>query len=83
MMEGTSVAQSVLTAVIRHPSRFRSLTKTFTWRGMASVDTFALSYILSGSFAVAGSIASLEVLTKMVLYYVHERAWANLPWGLH
>lgn len=69
------------TAVIKHPSPLRSLIKTFTWRGVASIDTFVLSYLLSGSAIIAGSLASLEVVTKMVLYYVHERAWANLNWG--
>jgi uncharacterized membrane protein len=67
-----------MTAVIKHPSPFRSLMKTFTWRGAVSIDTFVLSYVLSGSFVIAGSLASLEVLTKMVLYYFHERIRAHL-----
>jgi hypothetical protein len=33
-------------------------------------------------FVIAGSLASLEVLTKMVLYYFHERIWAHLSWGM-
>ena len=72
----------VATAVVKHPGQVRSLAKTFTWRAVASLDTFLLGYIVSGSFVMAGSIASLEVLTKMVFYYLHERAWAHVEWGM-
>lgn len=53
----------------------RSLLKTFSWRAIGSLDTFLLSYILTGRLGAAGAIASTEVITKSVLYYVHERAW--------
>ena len=54
-----------------------SFAKTCTWRVLASLDTFLLSWLLTGTVAIAASIASLEVLTKMFLYYWHERAWAT------
>ena len=56
-------------------SRGYSLMKTITWRVLASADTLLISYVLTGSFAIASSIASLEVITKMFLYYGHERAY--------
>ena len=52
-----------------------SFCKTCTWRVVASLDTFLQSWLLTGTVAVAASIASLEVLTKMFLYYAHERQW--------
>ena len=52
-----------------------SFCKTCTWRVVASLDTFLLSWLLTGTIAIAASIASLEVLTKMFLYYAHERQW--------
>ena len=52
-----------------------SFCKTCTWRVVASLDTFLLSWLLTGTVAVAASIASLEVLTKMFLYYAHDRQW--------
>ena len=73
---------TVATAILRHPGQVRSLVKTFTWRAVASIDTFLLGYLLSGSAAMAGSIASLEVVTKMAFYYFHERAWAHVDWGM-
>ena len=52
-----------------------SFCKTCTWRIVASLDTFLLSWLITGSVTAGASIASLEVLTKMFLYYAHERQW--------
>ena len=52
--------------------------KTITWRILASADTLLISWLLTGSIAIAGSIASLEVVTKMILYYGHERFYEFL-----
>jgi uncharacterized membrane protein len=59
----------------------RSIAKAITWRATGSVDTFVLSWLLSGSMTIAGGIATTEVLTKSVLYYLHERAWTRVTWG--
>ena len=56
-------------------SKRRSFFKTLTWRCLATTDTFVLSFFITGSVIFAGSIASVEVLTKLVLYYWHERIW--------
>ena len=62
--------------------RRRSLAKTLTWRTTATIDTFIISYLVTGNAAWAGSIAGFEVITKVVFYYLHERAWARTSWGL-
>ena len=59
----------------------RSFAKAVSWRILGSLDTFLLSWFFTGSPKAAGAIAISEVLTKMVLYYFHERAWANVSWG--
>ena len=56
-------------------SKKRSFFKTLTWRCLATTDTFVLSFFITGSVIFAGSIASVGVLTKLVLYYWHERIW--------
>lgn len=56
-------------------SRIISTTKTITWRIVASLDTFILSWFITSSVSIGVTIASLEILTKMVLYYAHERQW--------
>jgi len=61
--------------------RTRSIIKTLTWRVTASLDTFLISWIITGSYILGGSIAGVEILTKMFLYYFHERIWNKLTWG--
>jgi uncharacterized membrane protein len=60
----------------------RSVVKAVSWRALGSVDTFVLGWFFTGHPGVAGAIASTEVLTKMVLYYFHERAWSSVGWGV-
>tara|TARA_E500000178_G_scaffold350524_1_gene409672 strand:+ start:179 stop:490 length:312 start_codon:yes stop_codon:yes gene_type:complete len=61
--------------------RSRTAVKTLTWRVLATTDTFLISYIITGRFDFAGAIAGIEVATKMILYYLHERAWSKIKWG--
>ena len=62
-------------------SHRRSVLKAFSWRILGTLDTFVISWILTGKVALAGSIAALEFATKIVWYYLHERAWASIAWG--
>lgn len=64
-----------------HVSRERSLVKTLTWRIIASTDTFLIAYFFTESAAIGASIAGVEVITKMILYYFHERGWNTISWG--
>jgi len=59
----------------------RSLIKAVSWRITGSIDTFVISFVLSGKVGLAGAIASVEVITKIALYYFHERVWSIIPWG--
>lgn len=61
----------------------RSFAKAASWRMLGSIDTFLLSWLFTSSVKAAGAIATTEVLTKMVLYYFHERIWGAIGWGLH
>ncbi len=62
-------------------TKMRSLCKTFTWRVTASLDTAAIAWFLTGNLHMAASIATLEVATKLVWYYVHERIWNRIELG--
>jgi uncharacterized membrane protein len=64
-------------------SHSRSLTKAISWRVLGSIDTFLLSLLFTSNVKAAGAIAGTEVLTKMILYYLHERAWSSFSWGIH
>jgi uncharacterized membrane protein len=61
-------------------SHSRSVAKAVSWRVTGSIDTFVLSFIFTGSIGIAGSIAGTEAITKMILYYFHERAWSGIGW---
>jgi len=61
--------------------RSRTAVKTLTWRVLATTDTFIISYFITGRFDLAGAIAGIEVATKIILYYLHERAWSKIKWG--
>lgn len=61
--------------VRRGDSTTKSLIKTISWRVVGTIDTMVIAYVLTGELAVAASIGSVEVFTKMILYYFHERFW--------
>lgn len=55
-----------------------SAIKAVTWRIVGTIDTMIISYILTGNITIAFSIGGVEVMSKMLLYFLHERAWARL-----
>ena len=56
-------------------SRQRHMAKALSWRALGTVDTILVGWLISGNFMVGLSIGSVEVVTKVFLYYLHERAW--------
>jgi uncharacterized membrane protein len=64
-----------------HEQHSRSFAKAVSWRVLGSIDTFLLSWLFTGSPKAAGAIASTEVITKILLYYFHERVWSSIKWG--
>jgi uncharacterized membrane protein len=62
-------------------THIRSFLKAVSWRTLGTLDTFAISWFFTGRVEIAGSIAALEIATKIVWYYLHERVWAAIPWG--
>ena len=53
----------------------RHLAKTISWRVIGTLDTFLLSWVITGSWKIGATIGGVEVVTKMVLYFLHERVW--------
>ena len=56
-----------------HPKRH--LAKAITWRITGTLDTMLIGWLITGSIEVGALIGGIEVLTKTVLYYIHERVW--------
>ena len=61
--------------------RYRSIVKAISWRITGSIDTFVVSYIITGKAMLALSISGVEVFTKIGLFYFHERIWNKLKFG--
>jgi uncharacterized membrane protein len=51
----------------------RHLAKTITWRLIGTLDTIVISWIISGDPMIGLKVGFVEVFTKMVLYFLHER----------
>ena len=64
-----------------HEKPYRSVVKTISWRTVGTLDTIIVSYFVTGSLVMAASIGTIEVITKMILYYFHERAWNKISFG--
>ncbi len=62
-------------------TKLRSILKTISWRIVGTLDTMCLGWIITGSPLVGLKIGALELFTKMILYYLHERLWLQSNFG--
>ena len=62
-------------------TKLRSLLKTISWRIVGTLDTMCLGWIITGSPLIGLKIGALELFTKMILYYFHERVWLQSKFG--
>lgn len=76
--------------VIKKDSPTRSILKAISWRFIASGATFIISFVVFKSstdktnsqvLQIASAIATVDVIAKLILYYLHERLWTNITWG--
>ncbi|TPV33832.1 DUF2061 domain-containing protein [Paucihalobacter ruber] len=63
-------------------SQYRHIAKTITWRVVGTLDTMLLAWLISGDPMIGLKVGLAEVLTKMLLYYLHERMWYRINFGL-
>lgn len=62
----------------------RHLLKTITWRVVGTIDTMLLGWFVTGDIKLGLAIGSFEVITKMILYFLHERVWYKyIRYGLN
>lgn len=62
-------------------SHLRSILKGLTWRVIASTTILIITYLTTGEMDTAITVASIEFFVKLLLYYLHERAWLLVPRG--
>ena len=59
----------------------RSIVKSISWRIIGTIDTVIISWLVTGTLKLAFSIGVVELFTKMILYFFHERMWNKIKWG--
>jgi len=59
----------------------RTVAKTLSWRVLATIITSCLVWVLTGKLELGFSIGLLDCLTKIVIYYLHERMWSKVRFG--
>ena len=59
----------------------RSVIKSLSWRVIGTIDTVLISWLVTGTLQLALSIGFVELITKMILYFFHERIWNLITWG--
>lgn len=64
-------------------SNKRHVLKTFSWRAVGTVDTFLLGWVITGNPLTGLKIGGSEVFTKMILYFLHEKLWYRINYGLN
>jgi len=62
-------------------TRIRSVTKSISWRVIASLATIILVFTFTRNWVISVEVGFLEVVLKIVLYYLHERVWNGMKWG--
>jgi uncharacterized membrane protein len=73
-----SGSECTLSVSERSDKPVKSILKSVSWRIVGTLDTMIISYFITGKVVFAISIGSMEVITKTILYYFHERLWARI-----
>ena len=68
--------------LVKRDKHHRSLIKGISWRVFGTLDTMMIAFFVTGDYTKALSIGFTEVFTKIGLYYLHERIWHNLKFGM-
>ena len=63
-------------------SKKRHIIKTFSWRGIGTLDTILFGWLITGSPYTGLKIGGTETVSKMLLYFAHEKLWYKINYGL-
>ena len=63
-------------------SNKRHIIKTFSWRGIGTLDTILFGWIITGNPFTGLKIGGIETASKMLLYFAHEKLWYKINFGL-
>ena len=60
---------------------YRSFLKSISYRITGTITTFLISFFVTGELKFALSIMSVDFVTKIVIFYFHERLWNKISIG--
>lgn len=76
------IADVMLNLFQKDPTVKRHLLKTVSWRLVGTFDTVLLGWFVTGQISTGAKIGGMELITKMILYFFHERAWHRISFGI-
>jgi adenylylsulfate kinase len=76
--QNTDIIDNIVAAYHKTDTHRRSILKAISWRTLGTIDTFVLSWIITGRVDLAAAIGGVEIFTKIALFYLHERVWTNI-----
>lgn len=59
----------------------RSFIKALTWRAIATSTTMVTVYFLTREWKMMLGAGLIDVIAKLIFYFLHERAWNVMDWG--
>ncbi len=65
-----------------HETHTRSIVKGVTWRFVASVTTMIVVFVVTGDLSLVLSVGLVDISLKVLFYYLHERFWGRVHWGV-
>lgn len=65
-----------------HETHKRSIIKGLTWRIVASLTTMIVVFVVTGDLLLVASVGLVDVTLKVFFYYIHERVWGRVHWGV-
>jgi len=71
----------MIDGVISMERNVRSIAKAISWRVVATSTTIILVLIFTGNIVISAGVGAFELLSKTVIYYIHERIWNRLSFG--
>jgi uncharacterized membrane protein len=63
-------------------SRARHLAKAISYRILGTIATIAIGWSVTGSVEVGASLGIIDIVVKTLIYYIHERIWYRIPFGV-
>lgn len=63
-------------------SHKRTLVKTLGYRLILLFSYGIITYIITGRVDLAIEVASVTTIVNTVIYYIYERAWDSIKWGV-